>query len=67
MRYMFVLTGVFNQPTRWMGYVKLDKYGADVSICRMPLISRIGDWDTSNVTDMSYMFYAADAFNQPHR
>ena len=24
----------------------------------------IGNWDTSNVTDMSYIFYVADAFNQ---
>ena len=24
----------------------------------------IGGWDTSNVTDMSYMFYVADIFNQ---
>ena len=25
----------------------------------------IGDWDTSEVTDMSHMFYGATAFNQP--
>ena len=24
----------------------------------------IGDWDVSNVTDMSHMFYGATAFNQ---
>ena len=25
----------------------------------------IGDWDVSNVTDMSYMFYGHQSFNQP--
>ena len=25
----------------------------------------IGDWDTSNVTDMFQMFYGTSSFNQP--
>lgn len=25
----------------------------------------VGDWDTSNVTDMSYMFYSCDMFDKP--
>ena len=25
----------------------------------------IGDWDTSSVTDMNFMFYLASSFNQP--
>jgi len=32
---------------------------------RAEALTRIGDWDTSNVTDMSFMFSGAASFNQP--
>ena len=31
---------------------------------RLGLVDGISNWDVSNVTDMSYMFYRCESFNQ---
>ena len=70
---MFYGAEVFNQPigdwdvsnvTNMIGMFVMGISKNHYLLLRL-LIKILADWDVSNVTDMNYMFYRAEAFNQP--
>ena len=44
----------------------LELISRDVRLCRS-FNQDIGDWDVASGTDFSWMFHAADAFNQGYK
>ena len=70
MSYMFKENGIFNQPIGNWNTLNVNTMKAMFkcegvsSLFNQPILTSGDSWNTSNVTDMSYMFYNSNEFNQ---